>query len=62
MREGEPGREVTRLPAKQEGLALPDPTKTDPEKWTVSCVIKGYLVTALRGQSEFRTADLLDCL
>ena len=34
-----PGRGVTRLPVKQERLALPDPTKTAPENWTSSCVI-----------------------
>ena len=29
--DGTPGQGVTRLPVKQEGLALPDPTKTVPE-------------------------------
>ena len=56
MGEGAPGRGVTRLPVKQAGLALPDPTLTDPENWTASCVITGHLVAALRGQMEFRTA------
>ena len=55
--EGAPGRGVTRLPAKQAGLSLPDPTLTAPENWTASCVITGHLVAALRGQVEFRTAD-----
>ena len=42
---------------KQADLALPEPTKTDPENWTASCVIKVNLVAALRGQEEFQTAD-----
>ena len=59
---GVPERGVTRLPVKQAGLALPDPSQTAPENWTASCVITGYLVAALRGQVEFRTADHLACL
>ena len=55
--EGTPGRVVTRLTLKQAGLALPYPKKTAHENWTAYCVITGYLVTALRGQEEFRTAD-----
>ena len=39
---------------KQAGLSLLDPTKKSPENWTMSCVITGHLVTALRGQEEFR--------
>ena len=62
LREGVPKREITRLPVKQAGLALPDPIQTAPEKWTASCVIIGYLVTALRVQVEFRTADHSACL
>ena len=46
-----PEREVTHLSVKQAGLALPDPTKTE------SCVITEHIVTVLRGQEEFRTAD-----
>ena len=60
--EGAPERRVTRLPEKQAGLALPDPTLTSPENWTASCVITGHLVSALRGQVDFRTADHLVCL
>ena len=60
--EGAPARGVTRLPVKQAGLALLDPTKTDSENWTTSCVITGHLVVALRGKEEFRTADHLACL
>ena len=41
---------------------IPDPTQTAPEKWTASCVITGHLLTALRGQVEFRTADHSACL
>ena len=51
------GRGVTIMTVKQAGLALPEPTLTDPENWTVSCVITGHLAAALRGQEEFRTAD-----
>ena len=60
--EGVPERGVTCLPAKQAVLALPDPTLTFPENWMASCVITGRLVTALRGQVEFRTADHLASL
>ena len=50
--EGAPERGVTRLPVKQAGLDLPDPTLTAPENRTASCVITGHLVAALRGQVE----------
>ena len=60
--EGAPGRGVTRLLVKQVGLALPDPTLTTHENWTAFCIITGHLVTVLRGQVEFRTADHLACL
>ena len=60
--DGAPGREITRLPVKQAGLALPDPTRTAPDNWQVSCVITGHLVSALRGQVTFRTADHAACL
>ena len=59
---GAPGREITRLHVKQAGMALPDPTQTDPENWQASCVITGHLVSALRGQVPFRTADHAACL
>ena len=62
LREGVPEQGITRLPVKQAGLALPDPTQTAPENWTASCVITGHLVAALRDQVEFRTAEHLDCL
>ena len=55
--EGTPGRGVTRLDVKQAGLEFPDPKKTAPENWTVSCVITGHLAAALRGNEEFRTVD-----
>ena len=57
LSDGVPERGVTCLTAKLVGLALPDPSQTAPENWTASCVIRGHLVTALRGQVEFRTAD-----
>ena len=59
---GTPGREITRLPVKQAGMALPDPTLTASENWQASCVITGHLVSALRGQVPFRTADHTACL
>ena len=59
---GAPGGEITRLPVKQAGMALPDPTLTAPENWHASCVITGRLVSALRGQVPFRTADHAACL
>ena len=43
-------------------MALPDPTQTAPENWQASCVITGHLVSALRGQVPFRTADHAACL
>ena len=47
---------------KQAGLAKPDPVLTAPENWTVSSVITGHLVAALRGQTTFWTADHTACL
>ena len=38
-KDGTPGREITRLPVKQAGMAIPDPTQTAPENWQASCVI-----------------------
>ena len=49
-------RGVTRLPVKQAGMDLPDPMNMASENWTVSCVITGHIVAALRGQEEFQTA------
>ena len=53
---------ITRLPVKQAGMALPDPTQTAPDNWKASCVITGHLLSALRGQVPFRTADHAACL
>ena len=50
LREGMPERGVTRLPVKQAGLALSNPTQTAPENWTASCVVTGHLVAALRAK------------
>ena len=60
--EGTTGRGVTSLPLKHAVLDLPDTTKTAHENWMDSCVITGHLVTALRGQEEFRTSDHSTCL
>ena len=38
------GREITGLPEKQAGMALPDPTLTAPDNWQAFCVITGHLV------------------
>ena len=62
LSDGVPGRGVTRLPVKQAGWALPDPSQTAPENWTASCVITGHLVAELRGQVELRVADHSACL
>ena len=55
--EGAPERGITCLPVKQAVLAIPDPTLTSLENSTASCVITGHLVTVLRVQVKFRTAD-----
>ena len=47
---------------KQAGLALPDTTRTSPDNWQASYIITGHLVSALRGQVTFRTADHVACL
>ena len=47
---------------KQAGMALPDPTQTATVNWQASCVITGHLVSSLRGQVPFRTADHAACL
>ena len=62
LRGGVPERDITHLPVKQAGLALPDPTQMAPENWKASCVITGHLVAALRVQVEFRTVDHWACL
>ena len=62
LREGAPGRGFTRLPEKQVGLDLPDPTNTALENWMASFVTTGHLVKDLRGQVEFRTADHSACI
>ena len=62
LMEGLTTRANNRLPVKQVGMAIPDPVQTAPENWTASCVITGHLVSALRGQTTFRTADHTACL
>ena len=62
LTKGLPTRENTRLLVKQAGLAIPDPVLTAPENWTASCFITGHLISALRGQTTFRTADHTACL
>ena len=60
--DGVPEHGVTRLPVKQAGLALPEPSHTSPENWMASCVIEGHLVVTNRVQVKFRTADQSACL
>ena len=62
LSEGLPTRENTHLPVNQAGLALPDPVQTALENCTASYLITGHLVTALRGQVVFWTADHSACL
>ena len=59
LRGGAPGRGVTRLPVKQAGLALPylTLTLTVHENWTASYVSIGHLITSLRFQLGFQTAN-----
>ena len=52
-----PGRAITGLPVKQAGIFLPVPTRTVGANWTESCVITGYLITAIRGTAKFRSGD-----
>ena len=54
-----PGREITGLPVKQAGIALPNPTRTAGENWTASCVITRRLVVALQGTADFRVGRSL---
>ena len=49
-----PRREITGLPVKQAGIALPDTTRTAGGNWTASCVITGHLVAAICMTAEFR--------
>ena len=51
--DGAPGREITLLPVKQAGMALPDPTFMASERWhQVSCDNKGRL-PVLRGRQSW---------
>ena len=42
--EGTPGQGVTRLPAKQAGMDIPDLTKTATKNCKAPCAIIGHLV------------------
>ena len=53
------GREITGLLVKQANIALPEPTHTSGANWTVSCVITGHLIAALRGTAESRSGIML---
>ena len=49
--------EITGLPVKQDGIALPEPTQTKGANLTASYVITGHLVAAFHGTAEFRSRD-----
>ena len=51
------GREITGLPFKWAGIALPNPTWTKGVNWTASCMITGHLVAALCRTADFRSGD-----
>jgi hypothetical protein len=50
-------RQLTCLPVKHSGLALPNPTTTAESNWKASTLVCGHLVAALRGRTDFRSAD-----
>ena len=51
------GREITNLPVKQAGIALPKTIHTAGEKLTASCVITGHLAAVPHSTAEFRSVD-----
>ena len=48
-------REITGLTVKQDGINLPDPTRTVGEKWMASCIITGHIIAALCRKAESRS-------
>ena len=51
---GPPGREITRLPVKQAGMALPDPTQTAPENcWAIFRIARPRALQTLAGLREY---------
>ncbi len=50
-------RQLACLPVKHAGLALPNPTTTAESNWKSSTLICGHLIAALRGTTDFRSAD-----
>lgn len=50
-------RQLACLPVKHSGLALPNPTTTAESNWKASTLVCGHLVAALRGRTDFRSAD-----
>jgi hypothetical protein len=50
-------QQLACLPVKHSGLALPNPTTTAESNWKASTLICGHLVAALRGRTDFRSAD-----
>ena len=52
--DGAPGRDITRLPVKQAGMALPDPTRTAPENWQAGDPSLWYAVSQSPKQSQHK--------
>ena len=52
-----PREVVTNMPINQAGVDLQHSTQINGANWTVSCVITGNLVIALRGTAEFWSGD-----
>ena len=51
------GRAIPCLPVKQDGIALPEPTRTVRAIWMASCVITGNLAAELRRTAESRSGE-----
>jgi hypothetical protein len=50
-------RQLSSLPVKKAGLAIPNPMTTTESNWTSSTVICGHPVAAIRGRVDFQSAD-----
>ena len=55
LREGVTERGITRLPAKQAGMAIPNPDFSAWENWVASCFVTGNLIEVLHRQTYFKT-------
>jgi hypothetical protein len=50
-------RQLACLPVKHSGLALPNSTTAAESNWKASTLVCGHLIAALRGRTDFRSAD-----